>query len=85
MKLIRINVINVILTILFMAFNVLITYNENIDNNLWLVPGLIICGITLLTSITIAIVYTDLFSEILFFINIILALYYIYPILYEFI
>ncbi|MEQ5995340.1 hypothetical protein V2K33_09620 [Staphylococcus saccharolyticus] len=85
MKLIRINVINVILTTLFMAFNVLITYNENIDNNLWLVPGLIICGITLLTSLTIAIVYTDLFSEILFFINIILALYYIYPILYEFI
>lgn len=84
MKIISINVINIILTILFIAFNVLITYNVNVDNHLWLIPGLCICGITLFTSLTIAIVYTDLLSEILFFINIVLTLYYIYPIFYDF-
>ncbi|MEJ7346039.1 hypothetical protein WL474_12265, partial [Staphylococcus haemolyticus] len=35
-------------------------------------------------SLIIAIIYTDLLSEILFFINIVLALYYIYPIFYDF-
>lgn len=80
MKIISVNVINIILTVLFIAFNVLITYNANVDNHLWLIPGLCICGIALFTSLTIAIIYTDLLSEILFFINIVLALYYIYPI-----
>lgn len=84
MKIFSINVINILLTILFIAFNVLITYNANVDNQLWLIPGLCICGVALFTSLIIAIIYTDLLSEIIFFINIVLALYYIYPIFYDF-
>ena len=79
MKLNKANIFNLIFTILFFSFNILITYNANIDYKLWLIPGLAICGLTLV------IIYSDLFSEILFFINIILALYYIYPIFYEFV
>ncbi|MCC3698476.1 hypothetical protein LLE82_10360 [Staphylococcus epidermidis] len=66
-------------------FNILIHYNANIDYKLWLIPGLAICGFALFSSLTLVIIYSDLFSEILFFINIILALYYIYPIFYEFV
>lgn len=56
MKVFSINVINIILTILFVAFNVLITYNANVDNQLWLIPGLCICGVALFTSLIIAII-----------------------------
>ena len=65
MKIFSINVINILLTILFIAFNVLITYNANVDNQLWLIPGLCIC-VALFTSLIIAIIYTDLLSEIIF-------------------
>ena len=85
MKLNKANIFNVIFTILFFSFNILITYNANIDYKLWLIPGLPICGFALFSSLTLVIIYSDLFSEILFFINIILALYYIYPIFYEFV
>ena len=85
MKLNKANVFNSIFTILFFTFNILITYNANIDYKLWLIPGLAICGFALFSSLTLVIIYSDLFSEILFFINIILALYYIYPIFYEFV
>ena len=77
MKLNKANIFNLIFTILFFSFNILITYNANID--------LAICGFALFSSLTLVIIYSDLFSEILFFINIILALYYIYPIFYEFV
>ena len=83
MKLNKANVFNLIFTILFFTFNILITYNANIDYKL--IPGLAICGFALFSSLTLVIIYSDLFSEILFFINIILALYYIYPIFYEFV
>ncbi|MDQ6129150.1 type II toxin-antitoxin system antitoxin TsaA [Staphylococcus epidermidis] len=90
MKLNKANIFNLIFTILFFSFNILITYNANIDYKLWLIPGLAICGLAicgfaLFSSLTLVIIYSDLFSEILFFINIILALYYIYPIFYEFV
>lgn len=85
MKLNKANIFNLIFTILFFSFNILITYNANIDYKLWLIPGLSICGFALFSSLTLVIIYSDLFSEILFFINIILALYYIYPIFYEFV
>lgn len=85
MKLNKANIFNLIFTILFFSFNILITYNANIDYKLWLIPGLVICGFALFSSLTLVIIYSDLFSEILFFINIILALYYIYPIFYEFV
>ena len=63
MKIFSINVINILLTILFIAFNVLITYNANVDNQLWLIPGLCICGVALFTSLIIAIIYTDLLKR----------------------
>ncbi|RLY63733.1 type II toxin-antitoxin system antitoxin TsaA [Staphylococcus epidermidis] len=85
MKLNKANIFNLIFTILFFSFNILITYNANIDYKLWLISGLAICGFALFSSLTLVIIYSDLFSEILFFINIILALYYIYPIFYEFV
>lgn len=85
MKLNKANIFNLIFTILFFSFNILITYNANIDYKLWLIPGLAICDFALFSSLTLVIIYSDLFSEILFFINIILALYYIYPIFYEFV
>lgn len=85
MKLNKANIFNLIFTILFFSFNILITYNANIDYKLWLIPGLAICVFALFSSLTLVIIYSDLFSEILFFINIILALYYIYPIFYEFV
>ncbi|WP_277960406.1 type II toxin-antitoxin system antitoxin TsaA, partial [Staphylococcus warneri] len=60
------------------------TYNANLDDTLWLVPGLIVCGLIMMISFAIAITKKDLLSEVLFFINIILTLYYIYPIFYDF-
>lgn len=84
MKLYIIHAINIILTILFINFNVIITYNANLDDTLWLVPGLIVCGLIMMISFAIAITKKDLLSEVLFFINIILTLYYIYPIFYDF-
>ncbi|MCI2766509.1 type II toxin-antitoxin system antitoxin TsaA [Staphylococcus warneri] len=84
MKLYIIHAINIILTILFIIFNVIITYNANLDDTLWLVPGFIVCGLIMMISFAIAITKKDLLSEVLFFINIILTLYYIYPIFYDF-
>ncbi|SKR87454.1 Uncharacterised protein [Mycobacteroides abscessus subsp. abscessus] len=84
MKLYIIHAINIILKILFIIFNVIITYNANLDDTLWLVPGLIVCGLIMMISFAIAITKKDLLSEVLFFINIILTLYYIYPIFYDF-
>ena len=84
MKLYIIHAINIIITILFIIFNVIITYNTNLDYTLWLVPGLIVCGLIMMISFAIAITKKDLLSEVLFFINIILTLYYIYPIFYDF-
>ncbi|MCD9065935.1 hypothetical protein WL766_06685 [Staphylococcus pasteuri] len=84
MKLYFLHVINILLTILFVIFNIVITNNTNLDDTLWLVPGLIVCGLIIIISLFIAISNKDLLSEILFFINIILTLYYIYPIFYDF-
>lgn len=84
MKLYIIHAINIIITILFIIFNVIITYNTNLDDTLWLVPGLIVCGLIMMINFGIAISNKDLLSEVLFFINIILTLYYIYPIFYDF-
>ena len=84
MKRYIIHAINIILTILLIIFNVIITYDINLEETLWLVPGLIVCGLIMMISFTIAITIKDLLSEVLFFINIILTLYYIYPIFYDF-
>lgn len=84
MKRYIIHAINIILTILLIIFNVIITYDINLEETLWLVPGLIVCGLIMIISFTIAITIKDLLSEVLFFINIILTLYYIYPIFYAF-
>lgn len=84
MKRYILHAINIILTILLIIFNVIITYNTNLDETLWLEPGLIVCGLIMMISFTITITIKDLLSEVLFFINIILTLYYIYPIFYDF-
>ena len=46
MKLNKANIFNLIFAIYF-SFNILITYNANIDYKLWLIPGLAICGFAL--------------------------------------
>ena len=50
MKLNKANIFNLIFTILFFTFNILITYNANIDYKLWLIPGLAICGFALFSK-----------------------------------
>ncbi|EHJ07919.1 type II toxin-antitoxin system antitoxin TsaA [Staphylococcus simiae] len=83
MKISKLSSINLILTIIFALFNVVITYNQHWDNNLWLLPGIIICSIVLITTFIVAMIAKDLLSELLFLINIVLTLYYIYPIFYD--
>ncbi|SBE93771.1 membrane protein [Staphylococcus aureus] len=78
---ILLNAINIVITTTFVIFNILITYNDLC----WLLPGIIICGVILIVSFTIAMITKNWLSEILFFINIVLVLYYIYPIFYSFI
>ncbi|HDJ2133910.1 TPA: hypothetical protein PPW39_001103 [Staphylococcus aureus] len=75
---ILLNAINIVITTTFVIFNILITYNKDLDDLCWLLPGIII-------SFTIAMITKNWLSEILFFINIVLVLYYIYPIFYSFI
>ncbi|CAM4185643.1 hypothetical protein CD116_05940 [Staphylococcus schweitzeri] len=85
MKNIQLNAINLVITIIFIIFNIMITYNKGLDDLCWLLPGIIICGSILIISFTIAMITKFWLSEILFFINIVLVLYYIYPIFYDFI
>ncbi|GJF70023.1 hypothetical protein SA19142_12230 [Staphylococcus argenteus] len=80
MKNIQLNAINLVITIIFAIFNIMITYNKDLDDLCWLLPGIIICGSILIVSFTIAMITKFWLSEILFFINIVLVLYYIYPI-----
>ncbi|HDC9935539.1 TPA: hypothetical protein O9S83_001088 [Staphylococcus aureus] len=82
---ILLNAINIVITTTFVIFNILITYNKVLDDLCWLLPGIIICGVILIVSFTIAMITKNWLSEILFFINIVLVLYYIYPIFYSFI
>ena len=77
---ILLNAINIVITTTFVIFNILITYNKDLDDLCWLLPGII-----LIVSFTIAMITKNWLSEILFFINIVLVLYYIYPIFYSFI
>ena len=77
---ILLNAINIVITTTFVIFNILITYNKDLDDLCWLLPGVI-----LIVSFTIAMITKNWLSEILFFINIALVLYYIYPIFYSFI
>ncbi|HEA2718227.1 TPA: hypothetical protein SK677_001323 [Staphylococcus aureus] len=81
---ILLNAINIVITTTFVIFNILITYNKDLDDLCWLLPGIIICGVILIVSFTIAMITKNWLSEILFFINIVLVLYYIYPIFYKY-
>ncbi|OFN39244.1 type II toxin-antitoxin system antitoxin TsaA [Staphylococcus sp. HMSC069E10] len=69
--------INIMITLLFLGFNITVTYFPKLDDYFWLIPGLIICGLTISFSLIAAILDKNLISEIIF-------LYYIYPLIYNF-
>ncbi|MBU7128619.1 hypothetical protein KR824_13430, partial [Staphylococcus aureus] len=52
-------------TTTFVIFNILITYNKDLDDLCWLLPGIIICGVILIVSFTIAMITKNWLSEIL--------------------
>lgn len=83
MKISKLSIINIIFTIIFAIFNIAITYNQHWDNVFWLLPGIIICSFILIATFFVAMIAKDLLSELLFLINIVLTLYYIYPIFYD--
>ena len=66
MKNIQLNAINLVITIIFAIFNIMITYNKDLDDLCWLLPGIIICGSILIVSFTIAMITKFWLSEILF-------------------
>ncbi|WP_241957159.1 type II toxin-antitoxin system antitoxin TsaA, partial [Staphylococcus devriesei] len=84
MKINKIFWLNIFMTILFLGFNVIVTYYPKLDDYFWLVPGLVISGIAVILSLTIAIMYKNLINEIIFLVNVILLLYYVYPLIYTF-
>ncbi|WP_234449245.1 hypothetical protein, partial [Staphylococcus haemolyticus] len=61
-----------------------VTYNAELDDFFWLIPGLTISGITNVLSLSTALICKNLVSEVIFLINIAMLLYYIYPIVYTF-
>ncbi|WP_408642056.1 type II toxin-antitoxin system antitoxin TsaA [Staphylococcus caledonicus] len=84
MKINKIFWLNIFMTILFLGFNVIVTYYPELDDYFWLVPGLVISGIAIILSLTIAIMCKNLINEIIFLVNVILLLYYVYPLIYTF-
>ena len=59
--------INIMITLLFLGFNITVTY-----------------GLTISFSLIAAILDKNLISEIIFLTNLIIFLYYIYPLIYNF-
>ena len=43
--------INIMITLLFLGFNITVTYFPKLDDYFWLIPGLIICGLTISFSL----------------------------------
>ena len=43
--------INIFMTLLFLGFNIIVTYNADLDDFFWLIPGLTISGITNCTKL----------------------------------
>lgn len=76
--------INIFMTLVFLGFNILVTYYPNLDDFFWLVPGLMISGVTIILSLVTAMICKSLISEVIFLVNIVLLLYYIYPLIYTF-
>lgn len=76
--------INIFITLLFLGFNIIVTYNAGLDDFFWLIPGLTISGITIVLSLSTALICKNLVSEVVFLINIVMLLYYIYPMVYTF-
>lgn len=76
--------LNIVMTIAFLGFNIIVTYYPKLDDFFWLIPGLIVSGIIIIISLSTAAVYKNLVSEIIFLINIVLLLYYLYPLIYNF-
>ncbi|RIL69625.1 hypothetical protein BUY43_11850, partial [Staphylococcus devriesei] len=62
MKINKIFWLNIFMTILFLGFNVIVTYYPKLDDYFWLVPGLVISGIAVILSLTIAIMYKNLIN-----------------------
>ena len=54
------------ITLLFLGFNITVTYFPKLDDYFWLIPGLIICGLTISFSLIAAILDKNLISEIIF-------------------
>ncbi|WP_317952673.1 type II toxin-antitoxin system antitoxin TsaA [Staphylococcus sp. NWU MK-U1] len=75
---------NIFITLLFLGFNIIVTYNAGLDDFFWLIPGLTISGITIVLSLSTALICKNLVSEVIFLINIVMLLYYIYPMVYTF-
>ena len=42
--------INIFMTLLFLGFNIIVTYNADLDDFFWLIPGLTISGITIVLA-----------------------------------
>ncbi|PNZ24530.1 membrane protein [Staphylococcus petrasii] len=76
--------LNIVMTIAFLGFNIIVTYYPKLDDFFWLIPGLIVSSIIIIVSLSTAAVYKNLVSEIIFLINIVLLLYYLYPLIYNF-
>ncbi|WP_154836546.1 type II toxin-antitoxin system antitoxin TsaA [Staphylococcus sp. Marseille-Q1834] len=76
--------LNIVMTIVFLGFNIIVTYYPKLDDFFWLIPGLIVSSIIIIISLSTATIYKNLVSEIIFLINIVLLLYYLYPLIYNF-
>ncbi|GGG88876.1 hypothetical protein E2558_01135 [Staphylococcus pragensis] len=76
--------LNIVMTIVFLGFNIIVTYYPKLDDFFWLIPGLIVSSIIIIISLSSATIYKNLVSEIIFLINIVLLLYYLYPLIYNF-
>ncbi|MCJ1656856.1 hypothetical protein MT340_009955 [Staphylococcus sp. NRL 16/872] len=75
---------NIVMTIAFLGFNIIVTYYPKLDDFFWLIPGLIVSSVTIIISLSTATICKNLISEVIFLINIVLLLYYVYPIIYNF-
>ncbi|PNZ67888.1 hypothetical protein E2556_07815 [Staphylococcus croceilyticus] len=76
--------LNIVMTIAFLGFNIIVTYYPKLDDFFWLIPGLIVSGIIIIVSLSTVAISKNLVSEIIFLINIVLLLYYLYPLIYNF-
>ena len=68
--------INIMITLLFLGFNIIVTYFPKLDDYFWLIPGLIICGLTISFSL-IALSWIKPYKRNNFLTNLIIFILYI--------